>query len=90
MSHEKRGGIKNIFLKHFSILTLLILIVLLASGGKPLGLKEGEGYVDVPGGPYLWAFLGHDSGRGIHVYQTSQGRQEPHSRQPLPQRKTVG
>lgn len=58
MSHKKRGQIKTIFLKQFSVLTLLILAALLAEGCKTPGLNESEGYVDVPGGRGWYRIVG--------------------------------
>lgn len=58
MSHEKTGKTKNIFLKYFSLLILLILIVLLAAGCKTIGFKKSEGYVDVPGGRAWYRIVG--------------------------------
>jgi len=58
MSQKKNRETRTSFLKHFSILTLLILTALLAESCKKPGLKESEGYVDIPGSKVWYRVVG--------------------------------
>ncbi len=54
---------KTSLLKHFIILTLLILTALLTGSCKTSGLEESEGYVDVPGGRVWYRVIGSGEAR---------------------------